>query len=108
MFKLNTQRTYKYPVSVTVYDEDGAEHTGAFKATFKVLGNGAMRDPAAMDTPMLDLVLVGVEGIEVPGEDGQALQGKALLDALKDDPAVSMALVAAYQESIGKKNRARI
>lgn len=106
MFKLNTQRSYQYPVSVVIFDGE-KEHTGKFTATFKVLPNSQIRDPENADKKLLDLVLVGVDGIEVPGEDGRPLQGDALLQALKDDPAVSVALVAAYQESITKKNRPR-
>lgn len=105
MFKLNVNRSYKYPVEVTIYDEHGKEQTGTFTATFKVLGNGVMRDPSHRGVLLLDLVLTGAEGVEVLGEDGQPLQGDALLKALKDDPAASAALVAAYQESIAKKNR---
>ncbi len=106
MFKLNTQRSYQYPVSVVIFDGE-KEQTGKFTATFKVLPNSQIRDPENADKKLLDLVLVGVDGIEVAGEDGRPLQGDALLQALKDDPAVSVALVAAYQESITKKNRPR-
>lgn len=99
MFKLNTTRSYKYPVSVTVYGEDGQELTGTFTATFKTLPHDDKREGK-----LLDHVLVGVEGIEVPGADGQPLAGAELLDALKRDPAAMAALVAAYNESIVKKN----
>lgn len=107
MFKLNTQRTYKYPVSVTIFDRD-QEQTGTFTAVYKVVPNSVLKDPENADKRLLDLVLVGVEGVEVDGEDGKPLQGDALLQALKDDPATSVALVNAYQESITKKNRPRI
>ena len=106
MFKLNKSRCYQYPVSVTIFDGE-KEHTGKFTATFKVLPNSALRDPENTDKTLLDLVLVGVEGVEVPGEDGKPLQGDALVQALKDDPSVSVAMVSAYQESITKKNRPR-
>ena len=106
MFKLNPSRTYQYPVSVTIFDGE-KEHTGTFTATFKVLPNSALKDPSAADKRLLDLVLVDVEGVEVPDEDGKALVGDRLLSALKDDPSASTALIAAYQESITKKNRPR-
>ncbi len=107
MFTLNTRRTYAYPVSLTVYDEAGKEHTGQFTATFKVLPQDTLRTMPA-DTLLLDQVLVGASGIEVPGEDGETLAGEALLHALKNDPAASTALIGAYQESVSKKNRPRI
>lgn len=106
MFKLNKSRCYQYPVSVTIFDGE-KEHTGKFTATFKVLPNSALRDPENSDKTLLDLVLVGVEGVEVPGDDGNPLQGEALVQALKDDPSASTAMVAAYQESVTKKNRPR-
>ncbi|MDX1755887.1 MAG: hypothetical protein R3175_07510 [Marinobacter sp.] len=106
MFKLNPQRTYSYPVNITVFDGD-QEHQGQFTAKFKVLPTSATKEQLAPDTRLLDLVLVGAKDVEVPGPDGKPLEGDALLDALKDDPAASLALITAYQESISKKNRPR-
>lgn len=100
MFVLNTARTYRQPVSVVVYDEQGKEQTGKFTAVFKVLPHSD-----DLEGKLLDHVLVGVEGIEVAGENGEALTGAALLDAVKADPSASAALVAAYQDSVIKKNR---
>ncbi|MDM8181255.1 hypothetical protein [Marinobacter salarius] len=106
MFKMNKNRCYQYPVSVTIFDGE-KEQTGRFTATFKVMPNSALRDESNADKRLLDLVLVNVEGVEVPGDDGKPLQGEALVETLKDDPSVSAAMVAAYQESITKKNRPR-
>lgn len=107
MFTLNTNRTYSYPVSLTVYDENGKEQSGKFDAMFKVMPQDKLREMPA-DTLLLDQVLVGAKGIEVPGEDGKPLEGEDLLKALKNDPAASTALITAYQESVSKKNRPRI
>lgn len=107
MFKLNTQRTYKYPVVVNIFDGD-KEQTGKFTAVFKVMKNSAIQEAAAAgDKNLLDMVLMDVEGIQVDGEDGKPLAGEALLSALKDDPSVAIALAAAYNESLVKKNRPR-
>lgn len=106
MFKLNTKRTYNYPVSVNIFDGE-KEQTGKFTAVFKVAPTSALLDPENEGKRLLDIVLVGVEGVEVAGEDGKPLQGEELLTALKDDPATANAIVAAYQESITKKNRPR-
>lgn len=107
MFKLNTGRSYKYPVTVNVFDGE-KEQSGKFTAVFKVLPNSQATDPENQDKRLLDMVLVGAEDIEVAGEDGQPLAGEALLNALKDDPSAAVALITAYQESISKKNRPRI
>lgn len=109
MFKLNPTRTYKYPVTMVIYDEQGKEHEGKFQAMFKVLSNATLRNPSpeVADRPLLDLVLVGAEGIEVDGPDGKPLTGEALCAALKDDPAAAAALVSAYSESITKKSQRR-
>lgn len=107
MFKLNTNRSYTYPVSLTIYDEEGKEQTGKFTAKFKALPQDKLREMPA-DSLLLDHVLLGVSGLEVAGEDGQPLQGEQLLHAVKNDPAASTALITAYQESVSKKNRPRI
>ncbi len=106
MFKLNTRRTFKYPVQVTVFDGEN-EVSGKFTAEFKVLPTTELSAPENEGKRLLDLVLVNVHDVEVPGDDGQPLQGEALTEALKADPATSNALISAYQESITKKNRPR-
>lgn len=102
MFVLNTQRSYKCPVKVVIFDEDGKEKVGNFTATFKIVPQKDLEG----ERP-LNHVLLGVEGIQVPGPDGQPLEGEALLDALRGDPAVSVALMSAYNDSILKKNLPR-
>ncbi|WP_176372159.1 hypothetical protein, partial [Halomonas citrativorans] len=102
-----TGRTYKFPVALTVYDENGKENTGKFKATFKVKPQNELRDMPA-DTLLLDEVLKGVEDICLTDDEGKALEGDDLLHAAKNDPAISTALITAYQESVSKKNRGRI
>ncbi|WP_164084941.1 hypothetical protein [Pseudazoarcus pumilus] len=102
MFKLNRNRTYRYPVTVVVHEGE-KEHKGQFHATFRAAGSDELRDRG--EERLLDVVLVGVEGIEIDGEDGAPLAGADLLEAVKADPAVSAALIAAYHDSIVKKNR---
>lgn len=106
MFKLNLSRTFRYPVSVVIFDGD-KEVTGQFTAEFKVASATDLKHPENENKRLLDIVLVGVDGVEVSGADGKPLQGDELLTALKADPSVSTALVNAYQESITKKNRPR-
>lgn len=107
MFTVNTKRTYKYPVSLTVYDEHGKENSGKFKATFKVIPQNELRDLPA-DSLLLDQVLVGVDDICLTDDEGKELAGEDKLHAAKNDPAISTALVNAYHESVSKKNRPRI
>ena len=107
MFTVNTKRTYKYPVSLTVYDEHGKEISGKFKATFKAMPQNELRD-LPVDTLLLDHVLVGVDEICITDDEGKELAGDDKLQAAKNDPAISTALVNAYHESVSKKNRPRI
>lgn len=107
MFTVNTGRTYKYPVALTVYDEDGKENSGKFKATFKVKPQDELRN-LPVDALLLDEVLVGLTEIRLTDGEGKVLEGDELLHAAKNDPAISTALIAAYNESVSKKNRGRI
>lgn len=100
MFKVNTHRTYPYSVSVTVIDEQGNDQTGTFTATFKVLPR-----QESLPTNLLDQVLVKLDGIEITDADGNVLEGEAMLTAAKLDPAISMALLNTYTESVLKKNQ---
>ena len=107
MFTVNTGRTYKYPVPLTVYDENGKENSGKFKATFKIKSQDELRNMPA-DTLLLDEVLKGIEDICLTDDEGKVLEGDDLLHAAINDPAISTALLTAYQESVTKKNRGRI
>lgn len=106
MFKLNTNRTYKQSVHLTLVDEAGKDVKGTFTAVFKVMPNNETRE-LLDDATLLDRVLVTVSDIEVPDETGKPLEGEALRDAVKNDPAAAFALITAYQDSIIKKNRRR-
>lgn len=106
MFKLNASRTYKYPVHVVIYDEDGGEQRGKFTGIFRVINNSELKEMPG-DEMVLKRSLVGVEGLEILGPDGQALSGQDLVDAVIDDPRTNAATLTAYLESIAKKNRAR-
>ena len=103
MFRLNTERTYPYPVSVTVIDRDGREQQGEFQAVFRVVPTSTLRDPDNAERHLLDLALVDVRDLELVDSDGNVLQGQALIDAVKDDPSLSAACVAAWRESVLKK-----
>ncbi|AQU83251.1 MULTISPECIES: hypothetical protein [unclassified Halomonas] len=107
VYTVNVNRTYQYPVNLTVYDENGKENTGKFYAKFKILPTDKGRE-LPEDTLLLDKVLVGVSKIALTDDDGKVLEGDELLHAAKNDPAISVALVSAYQESVTKKNRGRI
>ena len=53
-------------------------------------------------------MLVGVDEICITDDEGKELAGDDKLQAAKNDPAISTALVNAYHESVSKKNRPRI
>lgn len=99
MFKINTARTYPYPVSVTIIDENGQDQTGSFTATFKILPR-----QETMPSNLLEHVLVKLDGLELTDATGMVLEGEAMLVAAHKDPAISSALINAYTESVLKKN----
>ena len=100
MFKINTARTYPYPVSVTIIDENGQGQTGSFTATFKILPR-----QETLPNNLLEHVLVKIDGLELTDGDGSVLEGEAMLAAAQKDPAISSALLHAYTESVLKKNQ---
>lgn len=102
MFKLNTARTYKWPVTITVLEGD-QEHSGTVTATYRPLASDKAKNPDTASRPLLDLVLVDVDGIEVTGDDGQVLAGDARLNAIRNDPAAAVALTEGYFASVQKK-----
>lgn len=102
MFKLNTARTYKWPVTITVLDGD-QELSGTVTVTYRPLASDKAKNPDNASRPLLDLVLVDVDGIEVTGEDGHVLTGDARLSALRNDPAAAVALTEGYFASVQKK-----
>ena len=105
-FVLDTQRTFKQPVPIVIHDEDGKEIKNQFSAVFKILPNDQLKAVMAEndDTRLIDLVLVEVSDIEVL-VDKRPLSGDELLNAVKNDPAANVAMIAAYQCAIAKKNQ---
>lgn len=107
MLKLNVNRTFPAPVTVHLVGEDGQPDKGQFNAVFKVLSSDQATDEANSDKRLLDLVLVSVSDIELSDAEDKVLEGAALLEAVKADPALSTALIATYNESLTKKNLRR-
>ena len=107
MLKLNTTRTFPTPVTVHFQDESGKSQKGTFNATFKVMPVDQVTDESNSDKRLLDLVLVDVSQIELVDEQGNTLEGDALLEACKNDPAISAAMMATYNEQLAKKNLKR-
>ena len=107
MLKLNTTRTFPAPVTVHFLDEAGKSQKGTFNATFKVLPSDEITDNSNADKRLLDLVLVEVKDIELADQNGVALEGDALLEACKNDPAISAAMMSTYSDQLAKKNLKR-
>lgn len=54
---------------------------------------------AAQDiTPKIDQILVGVEGLEVEGRDGELLTGKEMVDFVKKYPRIKNPILKKYAE----------
>ena len=100
--KLNINRTYRHPVTVRFYNEQGNIQTGTFTGEFKVIKASQLKDDEAR---LIDLVLAGVDGIELTDEHGNALQGEELLSAVKNDTDLANACIEAYNESAEKKRK---
>jgi hypothetical protein len=98
--KLNINRTYKHPVTVRFYNEDGKIQTGTFVGEFAVLKTEDYQKDGAR---LIDVILKGVEGLELADEHGNQLTGSELLDAVKNDTDLANACVEAYNESTEKK-----
>ena len=107
--KLNTNRTFTSPCTVHFQDETGKPASGSFGATYKVVPMDSLKDEHNSDKTLLDLVLVSVNEseLELQDENGNRLTGDDLIRAVKNDPAISMALVSTYNEQITKKNLKR-
>ncbi|WP_417594975.1 hypothetical protein [Oceanospirillum sp.] len=107
--KLNTNRTFNAPCTVYFQDENGKPASGSFGATYKVVPMDSLKDEHNSDKTLLDLVLVSVNEseLELQDENGNRLTGDDLIRAVKNDPAISMALVSTYNEQITKKNLKR-
>ena len=105
--KMNLSRQFGAPVTVHFHDESGNPAKGSFGATFKIVPFDELQEKE--DASYLDMVLVGVkeDDLELYDEQNQRLTGDKLLDAVKNDPAISSALVKTYNEAITKKNRMR-
>lgn len=107
MLKLNTTRSFPAPVTVHFRDEEGKDQKGQFNAVFKIIPSDQLQSEENHEKRLLDLVLTSVSNIELADEDGQALQAGELLEACKNDPAISTALISAYSENVAKKNLKR-
>lgn len=101
---LNTERTFWAVTTVHFKDEAGKAKKGSFEAEFKVLP--ADKIEGQEETRVLDLVLASVkeDQLNITDGTGQKLSGKELLEALKNDPAVSTALMSTYSAEVAKKN----
>lgn len=101
MLKRNIERTFTIPIQIDCLEEDGRTTRGEFGATFRMMSQAEIRGDE--DARLLDKVLLEVRDLELCGPDGAPLTGKALLQAVKDDPELGSALVNAYLENVIKK-----
>ncbi len=100
--KLAKERTFKYPVKVQYYDEDGKLKTGTFTGIFRVLKGHEITEDS--DAKLIDLILAGVAGLTLQDENGNEITGDDLVAAVKDDTELAMACIEAYNDAMGKKS----
>lgn len=105
--KMNTARTFDATVIVYHHDESGQSTKGTFGAKFKVVPFDKAKEEA--EASLIDLILVSVkeDDLELTNEDGQRLVGDDLMHFIKNDPSISTAVMATYNESLTKKNLKR-
>lgn len=101
MLKLNVNRVFKASVPVSIITPDGQQQDAEFSASFRVMTKQQAK--AQGEQPLLDVVLVEVHDIELFDANDQVLTGDALLQAAKDDPTLSSALVHCYWDNLTKK-----
>lgn len=104
---LNLERTFIAVVNVHHQDDSGKPKKGSFEATFKVLPSNKIEEHE--EARLLDLVLVSVneDHLKIADGTGKKLTGDALIEGLKNDPAVSAAMVSTYTAEVAKKNLKR-
>lgn len=100
--RLAKERTFRYPVKVQYYDDEGKVKTGTFTGVFRVLKGSEIKEKE--DKALVDLILAGVEGLELTDEHGNVLGPDETLAAVRDDTELALACIEAYNEAMGKKS----
>lgn len=100
--RLAKERTFRYPVKVQYYDDEGKVKTGTFTGVFRVLKGSEIKEKE--DKALIDLILAGVEGLELTDEHGNVLGPDETLAAVRDDTELALACIEAYNEAMGKKS----
>jgi hypothetical protein len=98
--KINQNRTFKAPVTVNYYDNDGNLVTGGFTGTFNTLKATDFNDS---QTKFIDLILVDVEGVDMSDDFNNLITGDALVAAVKNDTDLGNACINAFNDAIEKK-----
>lgn len=100
--RLAKERTFRYPVKIQYYDDEGKVKTGTFTGVFRVLKGSEIKEKE--DKALVDLILAGVEGLELTDEHGNVLGPDETLAAVRDDTELALACIEAYNEAMGKKS----
>lgn len=106
--RLNTERSFWTPVPLAWLDPDGKQQEGSFRAKFRVMSGDELEAEDNQDKRLVDLVLLDLDELELVGDGGELLEGEALLEAAKMDPAIGAALLETYREANRKKPRRKI
>lgn len=104
MFKIKADDTFTWPVKAKV-PQDGKHKTVQFDATFRVLPqaeiNAILEEDGGNSMRVLDIALISFSGIDVEGEDGEAVTDHAERKlVLFRHPYMVAAVSNAYAEGI--------
>jgi hypothetical protein len=111
LFRIYSQRTFLATVPYRGLDDQGNDVQASFEVLYKVLPHDIAKKPEHKEKRLLDLVVVEVRKLElvVTADDGseRVLTGKELVQGCINDPGLSAAMLATYNEEVAKKNLAR-
>lgn len=97
VLQLKVNRTFKHPVKVAYYDEDGKLQKDEFIGVFKMPTNDNIEGKMVIDQ------LISVENLNMIDDNGEALKGDELLDAVRNDSDIADAVYFAWREAMEKK-----
>jgi len=107
MFKLKTEHTYSWPVTVQIPADGGKFTKSTFDATFKVIPQDRIDTilrGGNVDSELLREVTIGWKGVQ--DEDGNELPfSEDARDKLLSIPYARAALVEAYLDSLAGSRR---
>lgn len=93
--KLNVNRTTRVTVAIAVETENGEDQVETFTANCNVLKID--QSAGNHEDRLIDVLLVGVEGLEMVDPKGKILTKPKTLAAVKNDSELAAAIISAWR-----------